>query len=169
MSDSNYPSKHKHYHNNEYHDITITDTDTDPIKHIDVTFHSGVGGSLTINLTKNELSKLTDAAQDYLAGDEPAQGTPENYSYCLDADKVREHINSLIYDTNVGIIYTSEEDRYALGYFTTLDDEVQKKLASQALHQVIEIEDNNELFMLGENTTNDAARYVIDYIKNNDI
>lgn len=168
MSDHNYPNGHKHHHGNDFRDITITNTVNHPTKYIDVTFHSAVGNSLVLNLSKAELTKFINTAQEYLERDSLTQDSRENYSYTLDADSVRAHINSLMCDNDAGIIYMDEKHRHTLDYFTTLDDEVQKKIASLALHQVVEIDDG-ELITLGSNITNDAANYVIDYIDNHDI
>ena len=168
MSDHNYPNGHKHHHDNDFRDITITDTVNHPTKYIDVTFHSAVGNSLVLNLTKAELTKLVSVAKEYLERDSLTQDSRENYSYTLDADSVRAHINSLVCDNDAGIIFIDDEDKYALNYFTNLDEETQKKIASLALHQTVEIEDS-ELLNLGDNITNDAANYVIDYIENHDI
>lgn len=168
MSDHNYPNGHKHHHDNDFRDITITDTVNHPTKYIDVTFHSAVGNSLVLNLTKAELTKLVSVAKEYLERDSLTQDSRENYSYTLDADSVRAHINSLICDNDAGIIYMDEEHRHALDNFTILDDDVQKKIASLALHKAVEIEDG-ELLNVGDNTINDAANYVIDYIDNHDI
>ena len=127
-----------------------------------------MGNSLVLNLTKSELTKFVSVAEEYLERDSLTQDSRENYSYTLDADSVRAHINSLIYDNDAGIIFMDDEDKYALDYFTNLDEETQKKIASLALHQAVEIEDN-ELLNLGDSVTNDAANYVIDYINNHDV
>lgn len=168
MSNNNYPSGHKYHHNNDYRDITITDTVNDPFKHIDVTFHSAVGNSLVLNLTKSELAKLVDAAQEYLAADNSSTHTRENYSYAVTADKVLQSINQRIYNADSGFGFMSDNTRSALDKFIALDTATQKKIASQALYQAVEIDDT-ELLAAGNTKANEAAQYVIDYVENHDI
>ena len=63
----NYPNKHKTHHENSYSNITIADTDIHPNKDVDITFHSAVGNSLVLNLTRDELAEFVDKANAYLA------------------------------------------------------------------------------------------------------
>lgn len=63
----NYPNGHKTHHENKYRNITITDTEIHPTKDVDVTFHSAVGNSLVLNLTRDELAEFIDRANAYLA------------------------------------------------------------------------------------------------------
>ena len=168
MSNNNHPSGHKYHHNNDYRDITITDTVNDPFKHIDVTFHSAVGNSLVLNLTKSELTKLVDVAQEYLAQGNNPTPDRENYSYSLTPDDVIKSINQRIYNADSGFGFMSDASRKALDNFITADTATQKKIASQALYQAIEIDDP-EILALGNTKANEAAQYVVDYVENHDI
>lgn len=163
----NYPNEHKTHHENKYSDITITDTEIHPDKDVDVTFHSAVGNSLVLNFTRDELTEFVNKANAYLTKDDSANNS-ENYSYCLDASKIREQINDIIFKDDAGLLFISEEAKRASEEFLMLDEEVQESIAAQALYQVVEIDDA-ELRALSNAAINDATHRVIDYINNHNV